>query len=144
MECMYAHIRYVCGVFFTGCLAGVMCLAYLLSDQMSQLLLVLSLPACGFNWVRSRFGPREAVAKKKVTKTMADSLFWAQIEHDLAPVTRPQHPGPSARISSRWSRQFTVTRPRDLLNQLAAVAPCTLAKGPITCRCSHRLRRMYT
>lgn len=49
MECMNAHIRYVCGVFFTGCLVGVMCLAYLLSDQMSQLLLVLSLPACGFN-----------------------------------------------------------------------------------------------
>lgn len=81
-------------------------------------------------------GHVKRLPKKKVTKTMADSLFWAQIEHDLAPVTRPQHPGPSARISSRWSRQFTVTRPRDLLNQLAAVAPCTLTRGPTTCRCS--------
>lgn len=68
----YIHIQYVCMCVHQlcmwglgGCLAGVMCLAYLLSDQMSQLLLVLSLPACGFNWVRSRFGPREAVAKKK-------------------------------------------------------------------------------
>lgn len=73
-------------------------LAYLLSDQMSQLLLVLSLPACGFNWVRSRFGPREAVAKhththtkNKVTKTMADSLFWA-----------PDRTRPGTQKQSQW------------------------------------------
>lgn len=50
------------------------------------------------------------------------------------PGTRNQTPAPRTG-RSRWSRQFTVTRPRDLLNQLAAVAPCTLTMGPTTCRC---------
>lgn len=80
--------------------------------------------------------------KEKVTKTMADSLFWAQIEHDLAPVTRDQTPAP--RTSSRWSRQFTVTRPRDLLNQLAAVAACTLTKGSNNFEVLYTLSRVYS
>lgn len=61
---------------------------------------------------------------------MADSLFWAQIEHDLAPVTRDQHPGPSNQDQ------------QPLEQAIYSYAATWLTKSTCGCRCLHPNKRV--